>query len=288
MYANRVKETSTTTGTGDLTLAGAVTGFVSFNTAFSTNMTFHYFILHDSDNSWEQGVGYLSASTTFVRDTFIDSSTGSAINFASGGKTIIASPSAGSLIDSVFPFNNDSGAAGLFLRAENYRFIETSEDIMVADRVQGARFVTRSGLLVDQAQIEVMTAIASATAKMAMYRLDQSGDARYRIASCRTNTFDCATTGVKTATLDEGNVWIGPGEYLLFVIPDDAIGIRTITVNNHEPGQTGGRGSTTLLTQRGLFKTSVTYATAFPEPLAISSWGSSSSVDHPVVVFSHS
>ena len=59
-YGNRVKETSSTTGTGNITTAGAVTGFVTFNTSFGLNRPFHYFILHDTGNTWETGIGLFS------------------------------------------------------------------------------------------------------------------------------------------------------------------------------------------------------------------------------------
>ncbi len=96
---DRVKETSTGTGTGNLTLAGAVTGFVAFNPFFGLDICFSYWILHDTDNTWEHGIGHLSASTTLVRDSIIRSSNADAVvNFASGGLTIIASPGVVSLL----------------------------------------------------------------------------------------------------------------------------------------------------------------------------------------------
>ena len=58
--ADRVMETSTTTGASDFTLAGAVTGYISFNTAFGTGATFRYCIeAVDGDGvptgEWEVG-----------------------------------------------------------------------------------------------------------------------------------------------------------------------------------------------------------------------------------------
>lgn len=85
MLADRVKETTTTTGTGNITLAGAATGFQTFNAAFGTDTVFGYCIALGSE--WEVGVGYLSASTTLVREIPIDSSnSGNAVNFSSGTK----------------------------------------------------------------------------------------------------------------------------------------------------------------------------------------------------------
>lgn len=68
LIGDRVKETSTTTGTGTLTLAGAATGFRTFNDAFGTNVYFYYVIQDGNGTAWETGRGYLSTSTTLVRD----------------------------------------------------------------------------------------------------------------------------------------------------------------------------------------------------------------------------
>lgn len=84
---DRVKETSTTTGSGVLTLAGAATGFITFNTAFSTNKPFYYVI--DGGSEWEVGLGYLSGSTTLVRQAILASSnSGSVVTLSAGTKTV--------------------------------------------------------------------------------------------------------------------------------------------------------------------------------------------------------
>lgn len=89
MFADRVKETTTTTGTGNITLAGAATGFQSFNTAFGTNVYFFYAIAEQSGSGWEVGFGYLSGSTTLVRSTvYASSNSNAAVNFGSGTKDV--------------------------------------------------------------------------------------------------------------------------------------------------------------------------------------------------------
>ena len=82
---DRVKETSTTSGTGDFTLAGASTGFVSFNSGIGTSNTTYYCIFEQGTNNFEVGLGTLTGSTTFRRDTVLSNSAGntSKINFGS-------------------------------------------------------------------------------------------------------------------------------------------------------------------------------------------------------------
>jgi len=88
---DRVKETSTTQGTGDITLAGAVTGFLTFNSGIGTSNTTYYAIFEQGTNNFEVGLGTLSASTTLQRDTVLSNSAGdtSKINFNSGGSSTL-------------------------------------------------------------------------------------------------------------------------------------------------------------------------------------------------------
>ena len=88
---DRVKETSTTTGTGTFSLAGAETGFETFVSGVGTGNTTYYSIVLDGTNEWEVGVGTVTdaATDTLSRDTVISSSNGDAlVNFSAGGKTV--------------------------------------------------------------------------------------------------------------------------------------------------------------------------------------------------------
>ena len=91
VLADRVKETTTTAGTGTITLAGAATGFQSFAVVGDGNTTF-YTIASQTGNEWEVGVGtYATSGTTLARTTVLSNSSAtqpSALNFSAGTKDV--------------------------------------------------------------------------------------------------------------------------------------------------------------------------------------------------------
>ena len=87
---DRVKETSTTTGTGTFDLAGAVSGFESFVTGIGNSNTTYYAIVNEN-GEFEVGLGTVTdaATDTLSRDTIISSSNSdSAVNFGAGTKNV--------------------------------------------------------------------------------------------------------------------------------------------------------------------------------------------------------
>jgi hypothetical protein len=84
---DRVQETSTTTGTGTFTLAGAVSGFQSFSVIGNANTTYYAIV---GGTEWEVGLGtYTSSGTILSRDTILESSNGgTAVNFSAGTKNV--------------------------------------------------------------------------------------------------------------------------------------------------------------------------------------------------------
>lgn len=84
---DRVQETTTTTGTGAITLAGAVTGYQSFSVIGNGNTT--YYCITDNTN-WEVGLGtYTAAGTSLSRDTiFASSNSNNPVNWGVGSKNV--------------------------------------------------------------------------------------------------------------------------------------------------------------------------------------------------------
>jgi hypothetical protein len=101
---DRVKETSTTTGTGTFDLAGAETGFESFVSGVGNSNITYYAISNDGTTEFEVGIGTVTSGSpdTLSRDTIISSSNSdAAVNFSAGTKTVFCTlpasrtPSAG-------------------------------------------------------------------------------------------------------------------------------------------------------------------------------------------------
>lgn len=90
VLSDRVQESSTTTGTGAFTLAGASNGFQSFNSGVGDGNSTYYTIADSTNNAWEVGIGtYTHSTTSLSRDTVLASSnSGSLVNFGSGTKQV--------------------------------------------------------------------------------------------------------------------------------------------------------------------------------------------------------
>lgn len=98
VVADRVKETTTTTGTGTVTLLGASTGYQSFAVIGNGNLTY-YTIAGQTGSEWEVGIGtYTSSGTTLARTTVLANSSGtqpSALSFSAGTKDVFVTYPAG-------------------------------------------------------------------------------------------------------------------------------------------------------------------------------------------------
>lgn len=124
VLADRVRETTTTAGTGTITLAGAVTGFRTFATVGNGNTTY-YVIAGQGTSEWEVGIGtYTSSGTTLSRDTVLSSSAGapSKTNFSAGTKDVWVDYPAGK---AVYLDENNAALAPVF-RATNGIFVNST------------------------------------------------------------------------------------------------------------------------------------------------------------------
>ena len=117
---DRVKETTTTTGTGTITLLGAVEDFEGFSAGIGDGNTTYYCIFHESDsyNEWEVGYGVFTASGATLTRTAITSSNGDSLeSFSAGTKSVFCTlPASKGLMkstDGTVVFGDNTGALSL-------------------------------------------------------------------------------------------------------------------------------------------------------------------------------
>ena len=130
---DRVKETTTTTGTGAVALGGAVTGFETFSAGVGNSNTTYYSIAHQTANEWEVGLGTLDGdSSDLTRTTVISSSNSdSAVSFSAGTKDIFCTVPASKLV-----------------------FEDASSNVTLNGAITGATNITLSGEL-DAATLDI-------------------------------------------------------------------------------------------------------------------------------------
>lgn len=101
VLADRVQETTNTTGTGTLTLAGAVAGYQSFSAIGNANTTYYTIV---SGTDWEVGIGtYTLSGTTLSRDTVLASSAAGAKISVAAGASVFCDYPAGRAVQTSSP-----------------------------------------------------------------------------------------------------------------------------------------------------------------------------------------
>lgn len=132
---DRVKETSTTTGTGTLNLGGAVQDFEGFVSAIGDTNTTYYAIVNTGEGEFEVGIGTVTdaATDTLSRDTVLSSSNSdSLVNFSAGTKDVFCTlPAAKTVLEDAS--NNVTLAADLTVGALLKMPDNTSGKVLIGD-----------------------------------------------------------------------------------------------------------------------------------------------------------
>ena len=112
VIADRVKESSTTTGTGSILLAGAATSFRTFDNVLDTADTTYYAVVEQSGSNWEVGIGTFTSPATLARTTILSSSNNNLIvNFTAGGKDVFIDMPAAKIVSIAYlPVTLNSGS----------------------------------------------------------------------------------------------------------------------------------------------------------------------------------
>ena len=142
--ADRVKETSTTAGTGTLNLAGAAIGFQTFVAGVGNGNTCFYAISHQTADEWEVGIGTVTDASpdTLARTTVLQSSNSdNAVSFAAGTKDVFVTYPAGKAV-----YKDATGKVGIGTESPSYTLDVYGHDAWV--RASGVH-AGPSGIIVE-------------------------------------------------------------------------------------------------------------------------------------------
>lgn len=204
MLANRVAETSTTTGTGTLDLAGAKTGHHAFADKFASGALVRYVIAHQSANEFEYGLGaFTNASPdTLARTTVLGGSNGtSAVNLSAGTKDVFCDALTEDFSFDLMPHQSGQYYAPLFAASSN-----TS---MAKDQLRVMPFWVPRRTTFERHGVNC-TGVASSGFRPGVYR-DSSGlpGALVSDGGVLATTSTGFVEATISITLDRGWYWVG-------------------------------------------------------------------------------
>ena len=276
MLANWAKATTSTAGTGDLTLV-AVSGFPEFGDVFRIGQIVGYSVLNSNGEPVEEGIGCYSAVNTLTRTAVCATYTGGVYDNTaptavslSGTYTVIASSVRG--MAPTLPQIN-TAAAARYYSTPSHQLSANTRSVTAGDLV-AVPFLYTAARPVDAFALEITTAGAGAVARVGLYSVGANGLPAKRLIESA--DIDCSTTGVKVSTF--GAVSIPPGWYYMLFVCKTAI----VTVRAFNGGGSGA-----------LFMTNMLGQSAFNAPYAytrISGWNTgwtSLPEDAPAGTWSH-
>uniref|UniRef100_UPI004047E752 beta strand repeat-containing protein n=1 Tax=Shewanella sp. TaxID=50422 RepID=UPI004047E752 len=216
---DRVKQTTTTAGTGTITLSGTVTGFSDFSVIGDGNTTY-YAIVNTAAGEWEVGYGtYTASGTTLTRTTVLESSnSGSLVNFSAGAKDVfvtypaekaVAQDNSGNVVISgnvqATTFSGAlSGNASTATKLATARSIGLTGDVSGSANFDGSANISITATVADDSHnhiignVDGLQAALNAKAPLASPALTGTPTAPTAVAG--TNTTQVATTSfVSTA-----------------------------------------------------------------------------------------
>ena len=193
IFADRIQETTTTTGTGDITFAGATNGYRTFSSVLTTGDTLYYAIQHSSANEWEVGIGTFNASGKLARTLVITSSNSdSQVNFSSGSKFVFLTLSA-----AVFPISESN------LGTNSVTSGKISDNSVISSKI--ANSSVTSGKIADGS----VTSGKVATNAIVTSLLADGSVTSGKIADSSVTSGKIATNSIVTSLLTDGSVTSG-------------------------------------------------------------------------------
>lgn len=230
MLGNWIRQTTTTTGTGNLTLAAA-SGYPTFADVIGTSRRVAYTILNDADGKpIEAGIGYMSDATTLVRERVTatlsggvyDDTSPSAVSLAAGTYRVICSGTADAIQQSAKDVNRNTQVSAQKLISSGHVSIHTASSTgyaAVANRLVFMPFKLEVSAEVDALAVRVGTGVAATNVRLGLYDIGSDGQPNALLRE--TSALASATSGadvIGTVT----PIRLQPGWYFLAIATDGA------------------------------------------------------------------
>lgn len=255
--ANWSRMTSTTTGTGALTVA-AVTGYPTLSDTVGLNRRFPYVVLVDSTGApVEAGIGYMSSSTVLVRElvtstysaaTYDDTSP-AAVSLAANTYRIISGGTAEAMQGTALNVNRNASIASQKLIPSQHMTVHSATSTgytCVANRMVYMPFLLSVSAEVDALGIRVGTGVASTNARLGLYDIAANGHPDKLLGE--TASLATATTGVDVVGTLGAPIRLQPGWYYLAIVTNGAPAIGRIDSGGSLSGFLGGSAGNSLST----------------------------------------
>ena len=201
---DRVKETTTTTGTGAVSLGGAATGFETFAAGVGNSNTTYYAIVHQTANEFEVGLGTLDGdSSDLTRTTVISSSNSdSAVDFAAGTKDVFCTIPASKLI---FEDANNDATVGRNLTVTGDLTV-SGDDITMGTNTAGNLLIA-DGTNFNSIAVGGLSEISTVASDDVLMAVDTSGGGLKKIT--RSNLVSGLAAGTMSNVVDDTSPQLG-------------------------------------------------------------------------------
>lgn len=195
VIADRVRETSVSTGTGNFTLDGAVTGYQTFDAVLDSADTTYYTIAAQGGSEWEVGIGTFTAPATLARTTILSSSNGgSIVTFSAGSKDVFISLPASKTVQSF-----SAGSTGLTPSTASFGAVTLGGTLAIANGGTGS--TTASAALTALGAVAKSGDTMTGTLEVPSLKIQSTGG-----GSVTLNTPSTASNFTATFPANTGNV----------------------------------------------------------------------------------
>lgn len=255
MLGNGIKQTTTTAGAGNLTVA-AVAGYPTL-ASMPLGVTFPYSAYTGTDAApvfRESGIGIMNDATTMARVRISSTCDGTsapvtvgatATDFGGAAVTIICTPHAATA-DSAIQTVDSQSTGHLRLIGSAHHNSMTGTLTAAANTTYYMPFLLRAGITLDSLAIQVTTAAAAGTtATLGVFALNEKSYPGRQLA--KTGSIDCTTTGVKNAAVLT-SVFLSPGYYVVVFAASANVAVTCFSspAYNASASQPFGLGSFTI------------------------------------------